>query len=215
MTQPRAARDETGVILIDAQPAFWEYAYGTDEGAMEATMVRLEHLLMLCGWFELPLIATFEHAVKEKGELPARLEALFPAAGGRFVKHTYDLTREAEISSAVQDSGVQQWAVAGAETDVCVLQSVLGLMRLGFEVFLLEDCLFTTEAHPGPALRRMYAAGAVPTTFKSWAYELTRSVDHTPWLDTWVDRGEEGVKAFPEAFGVIEELPEWTPNLDG
>ena len=48
----------------------------------------------------------------------------------------------------------RQIAVAGAETDVCILQSTLGLLEAGYEVFLLEDCLSTTEASPGPALRR-------------------------------------------------------------
>lgn len=211
---PIAQRAETGVLLIDVQPAFWEYAYGSDDERMQPTMVRLEHLLMLSGWLELPTIATFEHPVEEKGELPPRLEAVFPDAGRRCTKRTYDLTGEEELLSALQGLGVSQWAVAGAETDVCVLQSVLGLLKLGCSVYLLEDCLFTTEAHPGPALRRMYLAGAIPTTFKSWAYEMTKSVDHTPWLDTWVDRGKEGVVALPEGFGVIEEFPEWKPKLD-
>jgi hypothetical protein len=177
-------------------------------------MVRLEHLLMLSEWLDLPLIATYEHPVEGKGELPDRLAACFPAHGKGFTKRTYDLTGEEEIMVAVRGLGVRQLAVAGAETDVCVLQSVLGLLRLGYQVFLLEDCLFTSEAHPGPALRRMYTAGAIPTTFKSWAYELTRSVDHTPWLDTWVDRGREGAKPLPESFGVVEEFPEWRPRLE-
>ena len=33
---------------------------------------------------------------------------------------------------------------AGAEIDVYVMQSVLGLLDMGYEVFLLEDCIFTS-----------------------------------------------------------------------
>ncbi len=211
MILPQAS--QLGIVLIDTQPVFWEYAYGSDAVGMEPVMVRLEHLLMLSGWLDLPLLATFEHPVSEKGELPPRLEKWFPAGGVRHTKRTYDLTREGEIRSALEGMGVAQLAVAGAETDVCVLQSVLGLLELGYQVFLLEDCLFTTEAHPGPALRRMYSQGAVPSTFKSLAYELCVSVDHTPWLDTWVDAGREGSRPLPDAFGVIEEFPEWHPKV--
>lgn len=211
VTSPEASR--LGVILIDVQPAFWEYAFGPDPEAREATMVRLEHLLMLSGWLELPLIATFEHPVSEKGELPPRLERCFPEGGARYTKRTYDLTREAEIRGAIEGLGVDQLAVAGAETDVCVLQSVLGLLRLGYGVFLLEDCLFTTEPHPGLALRRMYSQGVIPSTFKSLAYELTISVEHTPWLDTWVEGGPRSAKDFPAQFGEIEAFPAWDPKI--
>jgi hypothetical protein len=204
---------QLGMILIDAQPAFWDYAYGSDSQAREATMVRLEHLLMLCEWLVLPLIATFEHPIAKKGELPPRLEKVFPRTGARYTKRTYDLTRETVIRGAIEGLGLTQLAVAGAETDVCVLQSVLGLLDLGYQVFLLEDCLFTTELHPGPALRRMYSQGAIPSTFKSLAYELTVSVDQTPWLDTWSREGRGMGREFPVEFGTIETFPEWDPRI--
>jgi nicotinamidase-related amidase len=214
MTQsiPIVEPSSIGVLLIDAQPAFWDWAFGEDDAARESVMIRLEHLLMLAGWLELPVIATFEHPLAQNGELPDRLEGVFPAHGGRFTKRTYDCCLEPPIWEAIQALPVGQLAVAGAETDVCVLQSVLALLTANYQVFLLEDCLFTTEPHPGPALRRMVAAGAVPSTFKSFAYELTRSVEHTPWLDTWLGRGAAGAKPFPAGFREPESFPEWHPR---
>jgi nicotinamidase-related amidase len=214
MTQsiPILEPSNIGVLLIDAQPAFWQSAHWENEGAREAVMARLEHLLMLADWLELPVIATFEHPVARNGELPDRLERVFPAHGGRFTKCTYNCCLEPPIWEAIQALTVRQLALAGAETDVCVLQSALALLRAGYQVFLLEDCLFTSEPQPGPALRRLVAAGAVPTTFKSFAYELTRSVEHTPWLDTWIGRGPEGDRPFPAGFREPESLPEWQPK---
>ena len=206
---------QLGVLLIDAQPTFWEYAFPNDDDRKEPVMVRLEHLLMLAGWLDLPLIATFEDPVARHGELPERLEAVFPAGGQRFTKKTYDLTREWTIRQALKRLPVQQVAVAGAETDVCVLHSVLGLLRMGYQVFLLEDALFTAELHPGPALRRLYNAGAIPTTVKSLAYELVVSTDRTPWYpEGWIDRDSAYVKSFPEGFTVPEAWPAWQPALE-
>jgi hypothetical protein len=51
--------------------------------------------------------------------------------------------------------------VLGAETDVCVLQTVLGLRALGFTVLLQSDAVFTEETNTPPAFRRMQQAGAV------------------------------------------------------
>jgi len=207
---PRINRSEIGVLLIDVQPFFLDYAFADRDEERESLMRRLEHLLMLTDWMELPLIGTFEKPVAENGELPDRLEALFPAHGERYVKNYFGLMSEPEIREAVERSGVRQWVVAGAETDVCVMQSTLGLLEMGYEVFILEDCLFTTEPHPGPALRRLYQAGAIPCTLKSMAYELVECVDQIPWYEGGLPSADQShVKPFPEAFIAPEEWPSW------
>jgi nicotinamidase-related amidase len=206
-------RSDLGVLIIDAQPSFWGFAFGEDPERMEPILTRIEHLLKLADWMELPLIATFEHPVEKHGQLPDRLEEAFPVAGKRFTKRTYNCCLELTIREAIEALPVQQFAVAGAETDVCILQSVLGLLDMGYQVVLLEDCLFTTEPHPGPAMRRMYQAGAIPSTFKSLAYELAGSVDHTPWLETWIEKERDYSKPFYEDFGPLETFPQWEPKI--
>jgi nicotinamidase-related amidase len=201
------------VLIIDVQPYFLEVAFPADAAGRESLLIRLEQLLLLADWYELPTLATFEHPVDRNGGLPLRLAQVFPAAGRQFVKRTYDCCREPAVREALEGLPAAQIAVAGAETDVCVLQSVLGLLRMGRPVFLLEDCLFTTESQPGPALRRMIAAGALPTTFKSLAYELAASVDHTPWLDTWIGRDRPDAKPLSPLFRDPESLPPWRPAL--
>lgn len=206
----RIDRSDTGVLLIDVQPFFVDYAFADRHEEWESLMVRLEHLLMVSDWMELPFIATFEKPVDENGELPDNLEALFPERGERYVKNYFGLMSEPEIREAVERSGVRQWVVAGAETDVCVMQSTLGLLEMGYEVFLLEDCLFTTESHPGPALRRLYQAGAIPCTLKSMAYELLECVDRISWYEGGLgSEDHRPTKPFPEAFIAPEEWPPW------
>jgi nicotinamidase-related amidase len=162
-----------GVLLIDVQPFFLE---GWMAGAFEPFMTRVEHLLGLATAYRLPTIATFEQPVEKKGWLPDRLEPWFPRDASKLTKQTFDCTGEPEIREAIGSLGVTQFAVAGGETDVCVLQSVLGVLGMGYEVFLLEDALFSEEPNGGPALRRMELAGAVPSTVKTLHYELRRSV---------------------------------------
>lgn len=189
------------VLLIDAQPAFWSCMHGSAEPVMS----RIEHLLALTSALGLPCIATFEHPVEQKGWLPERLERVFPGKGQRFVKHSYDCCAESAIREAIHRIAARQMIVAGAETDVCVLQSVLGLLTMGLEVFLLEDCLFTSEPRPEPALARMRQAGAVATTYKSLYYELKRTVDVPQFHHAWnaVDEAQ------PTHFVAPEALPAW------
>ena len=48
-----------------------------------------------------------------------------------------------------------QILVAGCETDVCVLQSCLGLLSLDYEVYLMEELLFSSSPHVESAVARM------------------------------------------------------------
>jgi nicotinamidase-related amidase len=193
LTTCTVAADDLAIIVIDVQPFFLQ---GWMAGETEVLMARLEFLLALATVYDLPLLATFEQPVERKGWLPERLEPFFPEHGRKHTKQTFNCCGEADIVAAIAALGRRQLAIAGGETDVCVLQSVLGLLREGYEVFLLEDVLFSSEPHVGPALRRMERAGVIPSTVKTLNYELR--------LSTAADRAE---LCFPEP----EQLPEWKP----
>ena len=192
--------ERPAVVLIDAQPGFLKLA----AGPQEAVALRLEKLLVMADCLELPALATFENP-QEWGWLTEACEAAWPSFGVRHEKRFYDCCGHPEVVAAVEALDRRQLLVAGAETDVCVLQSVLSLLSHGFEVFLLEDCLFSSEPHVGPALRRMEAAGAVPCTLKTAYYELMRTV-HVFDEPT---SGGPGWPALLERFGEPEQWPEW------
>lgn len=202
MTTSIANASELAIIVIDVQPFFLD---GWMAGETEALLARLEFLLGLATVYELPLLATFEQPVARKGWLPPRLEPFFPAHGLKHTKQTFNCCGEPDIVAAIAGLGRRQLAVAGGETDVCVLQSVLGLLREGYEVFLLEDVLFSEEPHTGPALRRMERAGVIPSTVKTLNYELR--------LSTSAARAEAVIseKAPGLSLPEPEELPDWKP----
>ena len=199
MVDPR----DLAIVVIDVQPYFLN---GWMAGEAEPLLARLEFLFALATVYDLPLLATFEQPIETKGWLPERLEPFFPAHGQRHTKQTFNCCGEPSIVAAIDGLGRQQIAVAGGETDVCVLQSVLGLIEARKQIFLLEDALFSSEPHVGPALRRMEQAGAIPSTVKTLNYELRRSVA-APCAE----------RVFPECVPGLtlpepEHLPAWTPH---
>lgn len=187
------------VLLVDVQPAFLAVMHGD----AEPVLARIEGLLRLARLADLPVFATLERPVGAKGALPERVEAAMPESARRFEKSTFDCMGEPAIRAALASSGWGTVALAGAETDVCVLQSVLGLLSAGYDVRLLEDCVFTSDVDPGAALRRMERAGAIPCTFKSFAYEVTATVDRARWPEAWRQR----LAADPGLFPPPEDLP--------
>jgi nicotinamidase-related amidase len=199
-----ARLQDPAVVLIDAQPGFFASVAGVEPPAPVAA--RWEKLLVMARCLELPTLATFEEPDRN-GWLSEACERAWPVHGLRYVKRTFDLCREAEIAAALVEIQREQLLVAGTETDVCVLQSVLSLIERGHRVFLLEDCVASSEPHTRPALDRMYAAGAVPCTLKTAYYELMRAVTVTrdPKM------GGHGWELLMREFDEPESLPEWRP----
>ncbi|MHC5036971.1 MAG: isochorismatase family protein [Planctomycetota bacterium] len=181
-------RENVTILVIDAQQVFLDKMAGDKEPVLK----RLEQILLLAYAMEVPLIATLERAEGEEraSSLPERLEKVFPPHGKRWEKRAFNFCSEPAFekevipllagSSAPGDLRGRQGVVAGGETDVCVLQTVLGLLDLGMQVFLLEDALFTSEPNPRPALRRMEMSGAVPATYKTFYHEMTRIAGEGP-----------------------------------
>ena len=195
---------DPAVLLIDAQPGFFLGVAAREVPAPVAA--RWEKLLVVARCLELPTLATFEEP-ERNGWLSEACERVWPMHGLRYVKRTFDCCREPEIAAALSEIQRTQLLVAGSETDVCVLQSVLSLLERGHEVFLLEDCVATSEPHARPALDRMYAAGAIPCTLKTAYYELMKAV--TVCRDP--ETGGHGWELLMREFDEPESLPDWQP----
>ena len=204
-TEARIPRlHDPAVVLIDAQPGFFRNVAGRELPGPVAA--RWEKLLVVARCLELPTIATFEEP-ERNGWLSEVCESAWPMHGLRYVKRTFDCCREPEIATALSEIGRVHLLVAGTETDVCVLQSVLSLLERGHEVFLLEDCVASSEPHTRPALERMYAAGATPCTLKTAYYELMKAV--TVCRDPAAAGG--GWELLMREFDEPEALPDWQP----
>src|SRR5208337_1286839 len=69
--------------------------------------------------------------------------------------------------------------VAGIETHVCILQTVLDLLALDFRVYVPVDAVGSRYAiDHQQALRRMEQAGAIPVTVEMCVFEWVAGADH-------------------------------------
>ena len=85
----------------------------------------------------------------------------------------YNALDSATVLDAVKKTGRKRLAIAGISTDGCVIETVLGALRLGYTVALVEDATAgqTRESHD-ICVRRMTQAGAVPVSWLSLATEF-------------------------------------------
>jgi nicotinamidase-related amidase len=83
-----------------------------------------------------------------------------------------------ELRPGVEPSR-RQIVVAGIEAHVCVMQTVLELLRDGNQVFLCWECISSRGAeYRRYALDRMVQAGAILTNHESAGFEWARHKDH-------------------------------------
>jgi nicotinamidase-related amidase len=72
-------------------------------------------------------------------------------------KPTYSAFFRSSLAQCLSESGgIRTLIVSGAETDVCVLSTVLDAVNLGFRVVLVEDALCSSSDAGHDALMTMY-----------------------------------------------------------
>ncbi len=147
-----------GMVVIDVQQTFVDGAVDPD---LTGILDRTKSAFQLATDSQIPFFLTFEGSEQGDHALYAPLQPVLPPQTKDFVKTTFDATGQPAFSAAVQQAGLSHLVVLGSETDVCVLQTVLGLRSLGFTVLLERDGVFTSETNISPALRRMQQAGAL------------------------------------------------------
>ena len=91
MTELKLDPENLALVLIDIQAAFVDQM----SGPQEPVLVRLEQLLIVAQWLQLPLLTTLEEPVARKGMLLPRLQEKFPTHGQVCHKQTYDLCGDA------------------------------------------------------------------------------------------------------------------------
>jgi nicotinamidase-related amidase len=169
----RILRDQCLGVIIDVQDFFLAQVERRERASLEANIGNFARLL---GYFKIPVVATLERPVEGKGTLPYAIKEPLNGAAQIFEKDFFDLTKEAEIRTHLQSLQKKQAIIAGCETDVCVLQSCLGLLDLGYEVFVVEELLFSSTPDVDAAMVRMETEGAVFLTYKTLYYELLETV---------------------------------------
>jgi len=170
----RIVPDRCWGVVIDVQDFFLaQLGNRALRTRIETNVLNFARLL---AYFRIPLVATLERPVFRKGRVPQRLGKLGETAQV-FEKDFFDLTKDKRISDHLARLGRTQAVVAGCETDVCVLQSCLGLLDLGHEVYVVEDLLFSSSRNVDAAIARMKAEGAVFISYKTLFYELVEAVE--------------------------------------
>ena len=190
----RIAPDHCCGVIIDVQRFFLAQV---DKRLRSNIVTNTKNFVRLLSHFGIPIVVTLERPVGKKGALPREISKHLSGLSETFEKDFFDLCKEKTIKGYLGRLKKQQVIVAGCETDVCVLQSCLGLLSLGYEVYAVEELLFSSSRNVESAIARMKAEGAIFLPYKSLYHELIESSE-----------GGRQAEKCPETSNLPDDLPD-------
>jgi nicotinamidase-related amidase len=170
---PLTAHEDCVLVVVDAQPGFLD-------GAAQA-LERAAWLTALARELDVPVVVT-EEEPDRNGPTDARIANRLPPGTPVLTKPTFGLAGTPAILEAVRATGRGVAVLVGAETDVCVYQSAVGLLDTGLRVIVVEDATFSPGEMHERGLARMRDAGIALTHCKALGYEWVRTVDRADVL---------------------------------
>jgi nicotinamidase-related amidase len=170
-------RDDSVLVVVDAQPGFAGERGATTSGSNGAVVARIAWLAGVAAALGVPAVVTEEDPA-HNGTTDSRIVAALPAGTpAAFVKPVFGLAGVPAILAAIGHTGRRTIVLTGFETDVCVAQSALGLLDLGYRVAVVVDATGSPGEMHEHGLRRMRDAGAVAIHAKGVYYEWVRSLE--------------------------------------
>jgi nicotinamidase-related amidase len=182
-------------VIVDLQGFFLSQV---DKRLGARIKTNTANLIRLLNHFRIPIVVTLERPVDFKGALPKEIGKHLGERAQTFEKNFFNLCKDRKIKGHLARLKRRQVIVAGCETDVCILQSCLGLLSFGYEVFVMEELIFSSSHKVDAAIARMKAEGVIFATYKSLYYELIEAVE-----------GGRHTEKFLAAYGPLpDDLPD-------
>jgi nicotinamidase-related amidase len=159
-----------GLMIIDAQKWFipgheeslYEiWGYGKTDTIDQEVIPAMDSVLAWANAKALPVFVTYEARDTGAYDLPKALLEDFDSTRTRhYVKFFYGAPKHEDFNALIQASGIEQWIVIGAETDVCVYQTVKELLKQEKKVTLVNEAIYSGRNEPTVAKNNLAAFGA-------------------------------------------------------
>ncbi|MFZ4520338.1 MAG: hydrolase [Bacteroidales bacterium] len=164
----RILREKTVLVVIDFQERIFPAINGHEQLSKNVPLL-IEGLKAL----EVPIIVT-EQYVKGLGptvpEIAKKLEGI-----ERIEKASFSCCDEPRFMMELASSGKDFVIIAGIESHVCVLQTVIDLQQNGYHPVVVEDCISSRNPNDKlMAIERMRKEGVILTTYEAILFELLR-----------------------------------------
>jgi Amidases related to nicotinamidase len=165
----RILAEDTMALVIDFQERLVPVIQKQEE-LLQNTLILLRGLKVL----KIPMLITQQYPKGLGMTVPIISEAVGETSD-YYDKITFSCAEDEAIRNKIKESGKKNIIICGIEAHICVLQTVIDLISQKYNVILVEDCIGSRkESDRQIGIRRAIAEGAIPATYESVLFELTR-----------------------------------------
>lgn len=162
-------KEDAVLLIIDIQerlvPAMKE---------KDTVVKNCQHLIELAKMYNIPVIVT-EQYPKGLGKTVPELQSAL-AEYKPIEKSSFGCCGEPAFMTEIKKIGRKKVIVTGMETHVCVLQTVMGLLKDGFVPHLVKDAVCSrNEENRNVGIEFMRDAGAVVTCTETVLFQLLKA----------------------------------------
>lgn len=163
------------LIVVDIQSKLSAAMDERDATQMTTNTCRL---VEAAGLLNIPVLLT-EQYPQGLGPTDSAITDLLSEDTLIFDKTGFSCCAADGFTETIASTERKQIILVGQETHVCVLQTALELMDLGYQVYVAEDAVCSRKAeHKHYALQRMKQQGATITNHESVLFEWLRDAKH-------------------------------------
>lgn len=164
----RVLKKQAAALVIDVQERLMPHIYNNTE-----ITTKLITLIAGLQYLAIPILVSQQYTKGLGGTVE---QVRQPLQHCSFIeKNSFSCCDEPLFLEMLTDLDKKFMIVAGVETHVCVLQTVLDLLERGWIPVVVEDCVSSRqESDKLTALARMRNDGAIITTTESLLFELCR-----------------------------------------
>lgn len=163
------------LVIVDMQDKLSAVMPEKDAEAMhENTISLLEAATNLA----IPILAT-EQYPQGLGQTEKSVQEALPNHAPIFEKTAFSCVGASGFMPAMENTKRKQVILVGQEAHVCILQTALDLIALGYQVHIVEDAICARKAeNKFYALQRLQAQHAIITNYESVLFEWLRDANH-------------------------------------
>ncbi|QXM06591.1 hydrolase [Crassaminicella indica] len=163
----RILKENTTAVIIDIQERLLPHMNSKE--LLKNLTILIEGLKAL----DIPIIVS-EQYTKGLGPTVSKIKGMLEDSEN-IEKISFSCCDEPKLQEKIDNLNKEWIIIAGIESHICVLQTVIDLIDNGYTPVVIEDCISSRKENDKKiAIERMKKEGAIISTYESILFELCR-----------------------------------------
>jgi len=166
-------RQDSILLVIDLQEGFLKRL---SPERRDAVLDYCRFVVEAAGRFAVPMFVTVEDP-RRNGMTAAEVHRCIDSSVPQRDKRVFGLCGQDDLRNAILDQPKRTAILIGMDTDVCVLQSAVGLMKAGFRTVIVSEATEAPGRGRDDGLARAAFFGAEIVSARGLYYEWMRTLE--------------------------------------